>query len=181
MAVSRIGKKPVSLPSGVKVSVASDHVLVEGPKGKLRQALVAGVRLQVEKDKVVFERESEDRQTRANHGLMRAMVNNMVQGVHQGYMRQLEISGVGYRAELNGQKLQVFLGFTHPVVFDVPAGIEVAIEKQTKITVKGIDRQAVGLLAARIRATKIADPFKAKGVTYAGERIRRKAGKKAIS
>jgi large subunit ribosomal protein L6 len=109
------------------------------------------------------------------------MVNNMVEGVTKGFERQLEVSGVGYRAELAGKKLQLFLGFTHPVVFDLPAGIEVTVEKQTKLTIKGIDRQVVGLLAARIRATKHADPYKAKGVTYVGEHIRRKAGKKAVS
>jgi len=179
--VSRIGKKPVVIPNGVKVNVDSGRVLVEGPKGKLAQALVGGVQLKVEGGKVIFDRQDDARQNRANHGLMRALVGNMVEGVTKGFEQQLDISGVGYRAELSGKKLQLFLGFTHPVAFDVPAGIDVTVEKQTRVIVKGIDRQAVGLLAARIRAAKHADPFKAKGVTYVGERIRRKAGKKAVS
>lgn len=179
--MSRIGKKPVAIPSGVKVSVDATRVLVEGPKGKLSQPLVAGIQPKVEKGLVIFERADDLRQTRANHGLLRAMVNNMVEGVTKGFERQLEISGVGYRAELSGRELQLFLGYTHPVVFELPAGLEVTVEKQTKVTVKGIDRQAVGLLAARIRSSKHADPFKAKGVTYVGEHIRRKAGKKAVS
>jgi large subunit ribosomal protein L6 len=179
--VSRIGKKPIDLPKGVKVAVADQRIVVEGPKGKLEQDMIPGVELAVEEGRVVVSRVKDDRTSRANQGLIRSLLANMVVGVEKGYERALLVSGVGYRAETSGNELTMFLGYSHPVVHKVPDGIEVTVEKNTRIVVKGIDRQAVGQMAAVIRASKVPDPYKIKGVLYEGERIKKKAGKKAVS
>jgi len=179
--VSRIGKKPVEIPAGVKVSVRDEKFLVEGPKGKLEQNLVPGVSLSVEEKRVVVNRDDDSRSYRANQGLIRSLLANMVQGVAKGYERALTISGVGYRAEMSGKDLTLHLGFSHPVVHKIPDDVEVTVEKQTKVVVKGIDNQRVGQVAAVIRATKVPDPYKIKGIMYENERIKKKAGKKAIT
>lgn len=179
--MSRIGKKPVDIPGGVKVSVEAEKFLVEGPKGKLEQSLVPGISLSVEDGKVVVSRVDDSRSSRANQGLIRSLLANMVTGVSSGYQRALTISGVGYRAEMSGKDLTLHLGFSHPVVHKIPEDVEVMVEKQTKVIVKGIDIQRVGQIAAVIRSTKVPDPYKIKGIMYENERIKKKAGKKAIT
>ena len=178
--MSRIGKKPIELPSGVKVAVDDASVRVEGPKGKLEQKLVDLVKITVGDKEAVVERIGDNRSSRSNQGLMRSLLQNMVTGVHKGYERALEISGVGYRAEMQGNKLVLQIGYSHNVEYDVPKNLEVVVEKMTRIVVRGIDAQAVGQAAATIRAFKIPDPYKVKGVMYEGEQIKRKAGKKAV-
>ncbi len=181
LVVSRIGKKPVILPRGVKVTADAERILVDGPKGKLSQPLVKGVQVQVEGSTVTVSRENDNRSSRANQGLIRALLANMVQGVDKGFERVLEISGVGYRAEMSGKQLTLLLGYSHPVVYIIPDDIDVSVEKNTRVIVRGIDRQRVGQMAAKIRSTKIPDPYKIKGILYEGERIKKKAGKKAVT
>jgi len=178
--VSRIGKKPIVLPQGVKVAIDQDRVAVEGSKGKLSEPIPSGVKIEVVDGKVFVTRKDEARQTRANQGLIRSLINNMVHGVHLEFQRVLEISGVGYRAELSGKKLIMQLGYSHKIEWEIPDGVKVTIEKQTKITIRGIDRHAVGQVAAKIRAFKKPDPYKGKGVIYEGEKLIKKAGKKAV-
>lgn len=178
--MSRIGKKPIVIPPGVKIAVAGSQVSAEGPKGKLEQKVISGITIAVEEGKVFVRRGDNQRQSRARQGLVRALVANMVKGVHQGFQKVLEINGVGYRAEASGNQLVLYLGFSHRVKYLIPDGVNVAIDKNTRITVSGIDRQTVGQFAAKIRAVRDPDPYKAKGITYEGERILRKAGKKAI-
>ena len=178
--MSRIGKKPIVIPSGVKVAVDGGAVRVEGPKGKLEQKLVDRISLKVEDGKVVVGRKGEDRFSRANQGLMRSLIQNMVTGVKTGYERVLEISGVGYRAEMQGKKLVLQIGYSHIIEYDVPENIDVVVEKMTRIVVRGFDLQVVGQTAATIRAFKVPDPYKVKGIMYEGEHIKRKAGKKAV-
>jgi large subunit ribosomal protein L6 len=179
--VSRIGKKPIEIPKGVKVSIEGSKITVDGPKGQLHRNLVAGVSIGVKDDVLTVERANDDRQSRANQGLIRALVANMVQGVHAGFERVLEISGVGYKAELAGNVLQLNLGYSHRIDFPVPKEVDIVVDNPTRVVVRGIDKELVGQTAASIRAMKRPDPYKAKGVTYEGERILRKAGKKAIS
>ena len=178
--MSRIGKKPIVLPQGVKVVFDQERVVVEGPKGKLSEPIPSGVNLEIQGGKVFVTRKDEARQTRANQGLIRSLINNMVQGVHHEFQRGLEISGVGYRAELSGNKLIMQLGYSHKIEWVIPDGVKVTVEKQTKILVRGIDRHAVGQVAAKIRAFKKPDPYKGKGVLYEGEKLKKKAGKKAV-
>lgn len=178
--MSRIGKKPIVIPAGVKVAVSGNQVSAEGPKGKLEQKVIPGISIAVEEGKIFVRRGDNQRQSRARQGLVRALVANMVKGVHEGFQKVLEISGVGYRAETSGKQLVLNLGFSHRVEYPIPDGVNVAIDKNTRITVSGIDRQKVGQFAAQVRAVRDPDPYKAKGVTYEGERILRKAGKKAI-
>lgn len=179
--MSRIGKKPVEIPSGVKVSLSGSRMIVEGPKGKLEQDLVDGIDLAVEEGLARVSRASDSRAHRSNQGLIRSLLANMIVGVSKGYERRLEISGVGYRAEMNGSDLTLHLGFSHPVVHKIPLDVEVSVEKQIKVIVQGIDRQRVGQVAAIIRSTKSPDPYKVKGIMYEGERIKKKAGKKAVA
>ena len=179
--MSRIGKKPVAIPSGVKVSVDTDLVRVEGPKGKLQEKLVSDVKIALEDKQAMVSRIGDSRASRSNQGLMRSLLANMIIGVEKGYEKALDIKGVGYRAEISGKTLTLHLGFSHPVERVIPDGIEVTVENNTRVVVRGIDKQAVGQVAAVIRATKNPDPYKIKGVTYAGERIKKKAGKKAVS
>ena len=175
--MSRIGKKPIALPQGVKVHVEGNVVAVEGPKGKVETHLPAGVKLEQKDGQVLALRQDDSKS--AVHGLVRALVHNAVQGVTQGWTRELEIVGIGYRAELKGKNTVVFsLGYSHPIEFPLPSGIEVAVDaKQVKLTVSGVDRQKVGQVAADMRALRPPDPYKNKGVRYAGERLKKKVGK----
>ena len=175
--MSRIGKKEIPLPKGVEVRQDGDAVVVKGPKGSLVTPIVAGITMSVEDNVVKFARPDEEGKTRAFHGLMRALVANNVKGVSEGFKRELDIVGVGYRAEMKGQQVHLALGYSHPVVFDIPKGIDVAIEKQTHITVTGVDRQLVGQVAANLRRLRKPDPYQQKGVRYTGEVLKKKAGK----
>lgn len=165
------------MPSGVTLSVDDGKVKVKGPKGELFADLVPGIEVAVEDNAIKVTRQSDDKKTRAFHGMMRALVNNLVQGVSSGFERKLEIVGVGWRAQMQGTTLVMNLGYSHPVEYDPPAGIEIATDGPTKITVKGIDKQAVGHTAAVIRGFRPPEPYKGKGIRYAGEHIIRKTGK----
>jgi len=175
--MSRIGKKPIPLPKGVTVKIEGNTVAVQGPKGKLDTQLPAGIKVQQQDGHLVAIRENDSQA--AVHGLARALVNNAVEGVTKGWTRDLEIVGIGYRAELKGKGTVVFsLGYSHPIEYPLPSGIEVAVDpKQTKLTVSGIDRQKVGQVAAEMRGLRPPDPYKNKGVRYAGERLKKKVGK----
>jgi large subunit ribosomal protein L6 len=176
--MSRIGKTPITLPDKVKVTVADgNQVTVEGPKGKLNWELPKAISLTVEGTKLTVERGSENREVRALHGLSRALVNNMVTGVSAGFRKDLEIQGVGFRAAVKGDKLDLSIGYSHPVLFPIPKEIKVAVTDNTKISIEGIDRQLVGQVAADIRAYHPPEPYKGKGIRYAGEQVRRKEGK----
>jgi large subunit ribosomal protein L6 len=176
--MSRIGKKPIELPDKVKVNVGQDgKVQVEGPKGKLEYTLPAPIKASVEGKTVTLTRESEERQVRAFHGLSRALINNMVVGVTTGFFKELEIQGVGFKAAVKGNKLDLSLGQSHELLFPIPAGIKVTVAENTKIKVEGFDRQLVGQVAADIRAHYPPEPYKGKGVRYLGEKVARKEGK----
>jgi large subunit ribosomal protein L6 len=175
--MSRIGKKPISIPAGVKVSLAGDTISVQGPKGKLNRALPASVEVNVGADAIVVNPPADPRGNTALQGLTRTIIATMVEGVTNGYQRVLEIAGVGYRAELKGSMLNLSLGYSHPIEYPLPAGIEAEVEKQTKITIKGIDKELIGATAAKIRSFRKPEPYKGKGIKYAEERIVRKAGK----
>ncbi|MCF6177879.1 MAG: 50S ribosomal protein L6 [Geopsychrobacter sp.] len=175
--MSRIGKLPVTIPSGVKVSLNGNEISVQGAKGSLKQTIHSRISIAVEAEQIVVTRPTDSKQDSALHGLSRSLINNMVIGVSEGFTRELEINGVGYRAELSGSTLTLSLGFSHPVVYAVPAGIEIQVDKQTRVIVKGIDKQLVGSTAAKIRSFRKPEPYKGKGVKYAEERILRKAGK----
>ncbi len=175
--MSRIGKLPVAIPSGVKISLDGNLLTVAGPKGSLSQPLHERMSIAVETDQVKVSRPSDSKQDSALHGLTRALINNMVLGVTTGFKKDLEINGVGYRAEIAGNVLTMSLGYSHPVVYQLPEGISVEIEKQTKLSVKGIDKQLVGSAAAKIRSYRKPEPYKGKGIKYADERIMRNAGK----
>ena len=175
--MSRIGKKPIPLPKGVEVRQEGNTLTVKGPKGTLSTAMIQGIDVEIENNVVEFKRHNDEGKTRSLHGLVRALVANNVHGVTEGFKRELDIVGVGYRAELKGQQITLALGYSHPVVFDVPKGIEVAIEKQTHITVTGVDRQLVGQVAANLRRLRKPDPYQQKGVRYTGEVLKKKAGK----
>lgn len=174
--MSRIGKLPIPIPSGVTITVDNDFVTVSGNKGTLKQFTMPGVNVKVEGDQAVVARVNDEPANRAKHGLMRTLISNMVVGVSQGYSKQLEINGVGYRVAMQGTDLKFNLGFSHDVIFKLPQGITANIE-QNKITVSGIDKQVVGQIAADIRALKKPEPYKGKGIKYADERILRKSGK----
>src|SRR5919198_4251347 len=171
--MSRIGKKVIAIPKGVKVDVKGDAVEIQGPKGKLRQMLPAGIGFEVNGDHLQAKTLREDPELGKFHGLARSLVANAVRGVTQGFRKDLDIVGVGYRAELKGKQVVFALGYSHPVVFDIPPGIDIAIDKQTHITVTGIDRQAVGQVAANIRSLRKPDPYKQKGVRYTGEQLKK--------
>ncbi|MBI4638450.1 MAG: 50S ribosomal protein L6 [Candidatus Rokubacteria bacterium] len=177
--MSRIGRKPVSIPQGVKVQVAEGVVRAEGPKGKLAQPMPPGLAAAIDGQRVVITRQADDRKSRALHGLARSLVANMVAGVKEGFERRLEIVGIGYRAQLQGRNIQLALGYSHPVIFPLPEGVTADVEKQTQITLRGADKALVGQTAAKLRGLRRPDPYKGKGVKYAGEVIRRKVGKKA--
>jgi len=175
--MSRIGKKPIPLPKGVTVKIEGNTVAVQGPKGKLDTQIPAGIKVEQQDGHLVALRENDSQA--ALHGLTRALVNNAVEGVTRGWTRDLEIVGIGYRAELKGKGTVVFtLGYSHPIEYPLPSAIEVAVDaKQTKLTVTGIDRQKVGQVAAEMRSLRPPDPYKNKGVRYAGERLKKKVGK----
>lgn len=175
--MSRIGKQPVSIPAKVKVEVKGTNVFVEGPKGKLNQTISGRVTATVDKDKVVVARVGDDAEAKALHGLTRSLINNMIKGVSEGYVKKLEIHGVGFKAAVKGKQVDLMLGFSHPVLFDIPEQIKITVEENTKLTIEGPDKQAVGQAAAVIRGYYPPEPYKGKGVRYVGEHIIRKEGK----
>ena len=177
--MSRIGKKPIPIPPGVKVQLDGMTVRAEGPKGTLSQLVPAGLTPRVADGSLVIERSGEDRRVRALHGLARALVANMVTGVKDGFERRLEIVGIGYRAQMQGKSIQLALGYSHPVLFPLPEGVTAEIDRQTAITLRGPDKAVLGQTAAKLRALRKPDPYKGKGIRYAGETVRRKVGKKA--
>ncbi len=174
--MSRVGKLPIQIPSGVTITVDPDFVTVAGPKGTLKQFTMPGIAVAQDGDQVIVTRANDEPKIRAKHGLMRALINNMVTGVSTGFSKKLEINGVGFRVAQQGANLKFNLGFSHDVIYAVPAGITTTIEQNT-VTVSGIDRQQVGQTAAEIRALKKPEPYKGKGIKYADERIIRKSGK----
>ncbi|MFM7221781.1 MAG: 50S ribosomal protein L6 [Nodosilinea sp.] len=175
--MSRIGKRPIPVPVKVTVTINGQDVQVKGPKGELSRRLPTGVTVTQEGDTIVVQRRDESRLARERHGLCRTLVANMVEGVSNGYQKRLEIQGIGYRAQVQGRNLNMSLGYSHPVVFEPPTGIEFAVENNTNIIVSGIDKELVGNTAASIRASRPPEPYKGKGVRYAGEQVRRKVGK----
>ena len=176
--MSRIGRLPVTVPQGVTVKVAPGAVEVKGPKGSLTTPLPPGISCKVESGKALFSRRSESKREKAFHGLARALLANAVKGVTEGFSRELEIQGIGYRAQVQGSNLELALGFSHQVVYPVPKGIVVAVDKkQTRISITGYDRQQVGQVAAEIRGLKPPEPYKGKGIRYVNEVVRRKVGK----
>ena len=175
--MSRIGKKFIAIPKGVKVNGQTGAVEVQGPKGKLLQPLPPGIAFELDGDHLQAKTLRDDPELGKFHGLARSLVANAVRGVTEGFRKDLDIVGVGYRAELKGKQVHFALGYSHPVIFDIPTGIDVAIDKQTHVTVTGIDRQLVGQVAADIRALRKPDPYKQKGVRYTGEVLKKKAGK----
>jgi large subunit ribosomal protein L6 len=174
--MSRIGKQPIDLPSGVTITVDDKKVTVSGTKGTLEQFTMPGVNVAQQENQVMVTRENDEATNRARHGLMRSLVNNMVTGVSQGFEKKLEINGVGYRVAQQGAGLKFNLGFSHDVIYNIPAGINVSVE-QNVVTISGIDKQQVGQVAAEIRALKKPEPYKGKGIKYVDERIIRKSGK----
>jgi large subunit ribosomal protein L6 len=175
--MSRIGKKPIPVPKGVTITVHPEAVEVKGPKGTLKQRVPPGVKFQVKGAELIAETERQDPELSKFHGLARSLMANAVAGVTDGFKKELDIVGVGYRAEVKGKQVVFALGYSHPVVFDIPTGIDVAIDKQTHVTVTGIDRQLVGQVAADIRRLRKPDPYKQKGVRYTGEVLKKKVGK----
>jgi large subunit ribosomal protein L6 len=175
--MSRIGKKPIAIPKGVKVDVKPGTVEIQGPKGTLQQPLPPGIGFKLDGDQLTASTLRADPVLGKFHGLARSLVANAVRGVTEGFKKELDIVGVGYRAELKGKQVILALGYSHAVVFDIPNGIDIAIDKQTHLTVTGVDRQLVGQVAANLRRLRKPDPYKQKGVRYTGEVLKKKAGK----
>ena len=175
--MSRIGKKPIPIPKGVTVKVSADAVEVQGPKGKLRQPIPRGIKFAQDNGALVATPERKDNELKKFYGLARSLVANAVTGVTEGFKKELDIVGIGYRAELKGKQVHFALGYSHPIIFDIPNGIDIAVDKQTHITVSGVDRQLVGQVAANIRRMRKPDPYKQKGVRYTGEVLKKKVGK----
>ena len=175
--MSRIGKLPIAVPGGVDVKIEGQLVSVKGPKGELSLVVAEPIRVALEEGQVLVPRPNDERDSRALHGLTRTLINNNIIGVTEGYAKQLEVVGTGYRVQQKGAGLELALGFSHPVLFDAPEGVTLSVEGSTKITVSGISKQAVGEVAANIRKLKKPEPYKGKGIRYAGENVRRKAGK----
>lgn len=175
--MSRIGKRPIDLPNKVTVAIDGQNVVVKGPKGELSRTVPAEVSVEQSENQIVVQRRNDSRPARQRHGLSRTLVANMVEGVSQGFQRKLEIIGVGYRAQVQGKNLVLTVGYSHPVEIEPPAGIQFAVENNTNVTVSGIDKEIVGNTAAKIRAVRPPEPYKGKGIRYAGEVVRRKAGK----
>ena len=175
--MSRIGKKPIELPKGVKLELKDGIVSVQGPKGQLERLLLAGLELEMTDGQALVKRLSDDKRSRSYHGLMRTLVANMVDGVSKGFEKKLEIVGIGYRSELKGTMLVLHLGYSHPIEFPLPEGISAEVEKQTQVTIKGINKELVGQISAKIRDLRKPDPYKGKGVKYANEVLRKKADK----
>ena len=177
--MSRIGKKPIPVPDGVKVQVDGNVVRAEGPKGKLAQPMAAGMTAKLDGKVLTINRPDDTRTSRALHGLTRSLVANMVSGVKDGFERKLDIVGIGYRAQMQGKNIQLALGYSHPVIFPLPDGITAEIEKQVSVTLRGADKALLGQTAAKLRSLRKPDPYKGKGIKYSDEVIRRKVGKKA--
>jgi large subunit ribosomal protein L6 len=175
--MSRIGKQPIAIPPKVKVEIKGQKVLVEGPKGKLSFDLPRRTSLKVDDGKVLVSREGDDAQARALHGLSRALVNNMVKGVSEGFVKKLEIQGVGFKAAVQGKIVNMMLGYSHPINYPIPDQIKVTVEENTKLTIEGPDRQVVGQVASELRSFYPPEPYKGKGVRYVGEHVQRKEGK----
>ena len=175
--MSRIGKQPIAIPPKVKVEVKGQKVHVEGPKGKLDWELPRRTSLRIENGRVVVSREGDDARAKALHGLSRALVNNMVRGVSEGFVKKLEIQGVGFKAAVTGDSVNMSLGYSHPIVYTIPPQIKVTVEENTKLTIEGPDRQVVGEVAAELRSFYPPEPYKGKGVRYSDERVIRKEGK----
>jgi large subunit ribosomal protein L6 len=175
--MSRIGKQPVAIPPKVKVEIKGQKISVEGPKGKLDMELPRRTSLKVVDGKILVSREGEDAQAKALHGLSRALINNMVKGVSEGFVKKLEIQGVGFKAAVAGETVALSLGYSHPVVYPIPGQVKVVVEEGTKLTIEGPDKQVVGKVAAEIRGFYPPEPYKGKGVRYVGERVVRKEGK----
>lgn len=175
--MSRIGKLPIVVPKGVSVSLNDSVLTIKGPKGELSRTIMAAVSLEISDSSILVKRPDDTISSRSAHGLVRTLVNNMVIGVTTGYQRDLEINGVGYRAEVKGQELVLSLGYSHQVIYPLPSGISVDVDKMTKLSVKGIDKELVGHAAAKIRSFRAPEPYKGKGIKYADEKILRKAGK----
>jgi len=175
--MSRIGRKPITIPSGVKVQMVGTKVSVQGPKGKLETELHPRIKVTVAKDQVEVSRATDIRTDRALHGLVRSLINNMIIGVTEGYKKELEMEGVGFKGALKGNILTLTLGFSHPIDYEIPQGITIVLPKPTQITVSGNDKQMVGQVAAEIRLYHKPEPYKGKGIHYVGEHIRRKQGK----
>jgi len=177
--MSRIGKKLITVPSGVSIEEKEGRVIVKGPKGMLSESIPQGITMTIENNEVKFQRSSDVAEQRALHGLARALTNNMVEGVTKGFVKKLEMVGVGFKAEKKGKWIQFALGFSHPIILQVPAEITVDVPAPTQVTVTGIDKQLVGAVAAKIRSMRPPEPYKGKGIKYVGEKIIRKAGKTA--
>jgi len=175
--MSRVGKNPISLPNGVSVSRSGDDVQVKGPKGTLTTTIPSSIATEIEGGKVSFTRPDDKKDTRAQHGLARALVANLVQGVSEPFVKELEIQGVGYRADMAGKTLKLLLGFSHPVEVPVPDGLSVSVDRNVIVRIEGVDRAQVGQFAADLRAIRPPEPYKGKGVRYVGEQVRRKVGK----
>jgi large subunit ribosomal protein L6 len=175
--MSRIGRKPIAVPKGVTVTVKKDVIEFKGPKGAMKQGVPPGISFEMSGTDLVAKNIGDDPNSSKFHGLARSLMANAVQGVTEGFKRELDIVGVGYRAEVKGKQVVFALGYSHPVVFDIPAGIDVTIDKQTHVTVTGVDRQLVGQVAANIHGLRTPDPYKQKGVRYTGEVLKKKVGK----
>ncbi len=179
--MSRVGRKPIAVPKDVKVSVSGAELEVQGPRGKLKSPIPPGVAFEVKGSELLCTRANDARQVRAFHGMARALAQNAVTGVSQGFSKELDIVGVGYRAQVEGSKVVFNLGYSHPIEFKIPEGIKIAVDKQTRVTVTGNDRQRVGQVAAEIRRLRRPDPYKQKGVRYVGEVLKKKAGKAGVT
>jgi large subunit ribosomal protein L6 len=175
--MSRIGKKPVAIPSGVKIEVKDGRLCVEGPKGKLSRPFSDRLKMEIKENQVFLTRIVDTKQDRCLHGLFRALSANMIKGVNEGYVKELEIIGVGFKAQVQGNKLTMALGFSHPVIFAIPEGIKIEAPKPTHLVIRGIDKETVGQVAAEIRAVFPPEPYKGKGIRYVGEYVKKKVGK----
>jgi large subunit ribosomal protein L6 len=175
--MSRIGKRPIPIPDKVTVTIKGQTVSVKGPKGELSRDLVPEVTVEQADSTVIVKRRDESRIARQRHGLSRTLVSNMVEGVSQGFQKRLEIQGVGYRAQMQGNNLALSVGYSHPVTITPPAGVQLAVENNTNVIISGIDKESVGNIAAQIRAVRPPEPYKGKGIRYSGEFVRRKVGK----
>lgn len=179
--MSRVGKQPVDLPQGVKVKILADFIEFEGPKGKLTSPLLPGIKAKVEDNKLILTREDDSKQQRSLHGLNRTLAFNAMTGVSSGFSKQLEIVGVGYRAKIERDRLELNLGYSRPIVYKIPKDIEISLDKPTVITVKGIDKQRIGQVAEEIRRFRKPDPYKLKGIRYVGECLVKKERKAGVS
>jgi large subunit ribosomal protein L6 len=175
--MSRVGRKVIVVPKEVKVAISENALAIEGPKGKLTSPVPPGISFSLNGTELTCQRSNDERQQRAFHGLARALAHNAIRGVTEGFSKELDIVGVGYKAQVDGSKVLLSLGFSHPVIYAVPDGIKVAVDKQTRLVISGIDRQRVGQVAAELRALRKPDPYKQKGIRYVGEILKKKAGK----